>query len=64
MKNNKKAFTLIELLVMVALISIVSATIFYNYNVSDSYFSLERSAQGIGQEIRIAQQKERKISYR
>jgi len=57
MKNNKKGFTLIELLVMVALISIVSATIFYNYNVSDSYFSLERSAQGIGQEIRIAQQK-------
>ena len=36
MKNNKKAFTLIELLVMVALISIVSATIFYNYNVSDN----------------------------
>lgn len=53
--NGLKGFTLIELLIMIAMISIITATLFIDYNVSTSYFSLERTVQMIGQDIRRAQ---------
>ena len=54
---NNKGFTLIELLAIIAMVSILSSLVFFDYNVSNKYFALERSSQKIAQDIRIAQQK-------
>lgn len=53
--NGLKGFTLIELLIMIAMISIITATLFVDHSANTSYFSLERSVQGIGQDFRKAQ---------
>lgn len=54
MKN--KGFTLVELLVVIFIISLLLTIVMINYRSTEKYFTLQRSAHRLTQEIRNAQQ--------
>lgn len=52
----EKAFTLIELLIIALIILLLSAVILPGYKLGQSQFALQRAAQKLAQEIRMAQE--------
>ncbi len=53
-KSRNKGFTIVEILVVIAIIGLLSATVWINYNIVDKEVVFERSVNELAQEIRKA----------
>lgn len=54
--NNNQGFTLVEILVVTALIIILSAIVIPRYRAGNQYFSVQRSAHQLSQDLRHVQE--------